>query len=280
MAIPGLSAARVAKRLLTADELDAIRRIPIADAGHGHDRFGMSRAGIAFAIGVLRPLYKHWFRVSSYGIERVPAEGGAIVAANHSGMLPLDAMMLCCDIALRGEPPRALRVVMDHFVDLLPAVGPFFTHGGGVSGARGNFHNLLSAGELVGVFPEGDVGISKPFSQRYQLTDWRVGHAELAIRHQVPIVPVAIIGAEEQWPQLGKLPIQVFGAPFIPVPVTPIPLPVHYHIHYGEPIPIPELFDAADWMRAEPVHRAAGMVRDAVEELIADGLSQREGVFR
>ena len=270
----------MARRLLTPEQLDACRRVDIADEGHGHDRFGMSRAGMAFAIGTLQPLYKYWFRVSSYGNEHVPATGGAILACNHSGMLPLDAMMLCCNLVLEGRPPRACRVVMDHFVDLLPAVGPFFTHAGAVSGARGNFHNLLEAGELVGVFPEGTVGIGKPFSQRYQLQQWRVGHAELAIRHQVPIVPVGIIGPDEQWPVLAKLPIHLMGAPYIPIPATPFPLPVHYHLHYGEPIPIPDLYEQADWMRPGPVKAASERVRDAVAALIERGLAERPGVFR
>ncbi|MFT4625972.1 MAG: 1-acyl-sn-glycerol-3-phosphate acyltransferase [Myxococcota bacterium] len=273
-------AAPLARALLSEEELAHIRRIRVVDAGHGHDRFGMSQAGIAAALGAFRPLYRDYFRVMSHGAEHVPADGAAILAANHSGTLPLDAMMLCCDVAWQADPPRALRVVMDHFVDLLPGVGRFFTRAGGIGGSRGNFHSLLDAGELIGVFPEGVPGIGKRYSERYQLQEWRIGHAELAIRHQVPVVPVAIIGAEESWPQLTRIPIRMFGSPYLPIPATPLPVPARFHIHYGPPIPIPDLYDRGDAMRAGPVREAAGRVRDAVAALIATGLAQREGVFR
>jgi 1-acyl-sn-glycerol-3-phosphate acyltransferase len=280
MSLRGLQAAAYARRVLNDEELAKIRQLRIADEGHGYDRFGMSQTGIAFALALMKPLYKNYFRVTSHGAHNIPSEGAAILASNHSGMLPIDAFMMCCDVVWQGQPPRPLRVVMDHFVDLLPGAGVFFTRAGAVSGSRGNFHNLLDQGELVAVFPEGTPGIGKPFSERYKLQEWRIGHAELAIRHQVPVVPVAVVGAEEQWPQLTRLPIQFMGAPYLPIPVLPFPLPVHYHILYGAPIPIPELFEASDCMRADAVHQAAMMVRDSVADLIRDGLELRDGVFR
>ena len=274
------AAAPLARALLTPEELDHLRRIRITDAGHGHDRFGMSQAGMAAALAATKPLYHHWFRVTSHGIHHVPDTGAALLAANHSGMLPLDAMMLCCDVAWRAEPPRALRVVMDHFVGELPMVGRFFTRAGGFGGSRGNLHALLDAGELVGVFPEGAPGIGKPFRDRYQLQEWRIGHAELALRHRVPIVPVAIVGAEESWPQLTRLPIRAFGSPWLPVPATPLPLPARFHIHYGAPIPVPELYGPEDALRASAVRDAAARVHDAVAALLERGLAERPGVFR
>lgn len=241
----------------------------------------MSHGGIGFMVGLLRPLYERYFRVTSHGAENIPPAGAAILACNHSGTIPLDAMMLSCDVLWRSEPPRVLRVVVDYFVDALPAINVLYARAGAVGGSRANFHDLLSKGELVGVFPEGVPGIGKPFSERYQLQNWRQGHAELAILHQVPVVPCAVVGAEEQWPQIGRIPgINVFGAPYLPIVATPLPLPVRYHIYYGEPIPIPELFDAGDARRAGKVAQASRLVREAVEGLIARGLDERAGVFR
>ena len=254
-------------------------RVRVDDASHGFDRFGMSQAGIARALGVTRFFYERWFRVTSHGIENIPADGAAVLAANHSGTLPFDAMMLWNDVVRQTEPPRAARVVMDHFVNLLPGISILFTRGGGFGGSRGNMHALLDAGELVVVFPEGVRGIGKPYGKRYQLQRWTEGHAEMAIRHQAPVIPVAVIGAEEQLPQIARLPIRAFGSPYIPVTATPVPLPVRYHIWYGAPIPVDEYApDQADEPAA--VAALAARVKGAVASLIHAGLAQRGGVFR
>jgi len=273
--------AQIGRRLLRPDQLERVRQLPLRDEGYGFDRFGMNRDGVALMVGLLRPLYERYFRVTSHGAENIPAEGAAIVACNHSGTIPLDAMMLACDVLWNTTPPRALRVVVDYFVDALPAVNVLYARAGAVGGSRANFHDLLDRGELIGVFPEGVPGIGKPFAERYQLRPWRPGHAELAIRHQVPVVPCAVIGAEEQWPQIGRIhSIRPFGSPYTPIVATPFPLPVHYHIHYGEPVPLGELYAAEDARRAGAVAEAAGLVRDAVQGLIDRGLAQRKGVFR
>lgn len=267
-------------RVLTPRALrERAKRIHLVDAGHGYDRFGMSRAGVAQALGVTRWLYERWFRVVSHGIEHIPPTGPALLAANHSGTLPFDGMMLWTDVVRRTEPPRVARVVMDHFVNLLPAVGTLFTRGGGFGGSRGNMHALLDAGELVAVFPEGVRGIGKRFSERYQLQRWTEGHAEMAIRHQAPVIPVAIIGAEEQLPQIARLPIRAFGSPYLPVTASPLPLPVRYHIWYGAPIPVDHL-TPRQANEPDRVAALAAEVKAAVAALIEQGLAAREGVFR
>lgn len=262
-------------------EIDrAMARLSYHDAGYGYDQFGMHPAWVRRAVKLVNPLYEHWFRVKSYGIENVPGRGSAILAANHSGVLPFDGAMIFMDIVRRHPVPRAVRPLADYFVPELPFVGVLFARLGVVAGSRGNMARLLEAGELLLLFPEGTPGIGKPFAKRYQLALWRVGHVELAIRHRVPVVPVAVIGAEEQMPLITQLPVRAFGMPSLPVPVTPVPLPVRYHIHYGPPIDLAARYpaEAAD----DPVAVDAGAreVRDAVERLIAAGLAMREGVFR
>jgi 1-acyl-sn-glycerol-3-phosphate acyltransferase len=269
-----------AARYLTRRDLrDRARRILINDAGHGHDRFGMSAGGIALGLGITSPLYEKWFRVQHYGLEHVPSEGGAILASNHSGSLPLDGMMIWADIARNSTPPRVPRVLLDHFVNELPWINIFFTRSGAFGGSRGNMHALLESGELVLVFPEGVTGIGKPFSERYRLQRWTEGHAEMAIRHQVPIVPTAVIGAEEQLPQVARIPIKAFGSPYIPITASPVPLPVRYHIHYGAPIPVVGRFTPEQATDPDAVESLTLEVRDQVAALIEAGLEQRVGVF-
>jgi 1-acyl-sn-glycerol-3-phosphate acyltransferase len=230
-------------------------------------------------VGLLGGAYSTYFRVESHGIENVPQTGPAILVANHSGMLPIDAMMLYADVVQNTFPPRVPRMVMDVFVPKLPFFSSLFARTGAVGGARGTVQRLLVDGELLGIFPEGTPGISKPFRDRYRLTPFRVGHAELAIRHRTPVIPTAIIGAEEQFVQLARLDLHPFGAPFLPVSASPVPLPVRYRIHYGTPIHLherngPEAADDPAVCRA-----AADEVQAAVQALVDHGVREREAVF-
>ncbi len=250
------------------------------DAGHGYDAFGLSPRWVAATLHLLRPVYESYFRVSSHGIENVPADGPAILAPNHSGVIPIDALMLWTDVVRRTDPPRVPRAVSDHFVPLLPFVSLLFSRCGVVGGSRGNLHHLLERGELMMIFPEGTRGVGKPFSQRYQLQEWRVGHTEMAIRHRAPVVPVAIIGAEEQFPLEVRLPVHLFGAPYLPVGPVPFPLPVHYHIHYGPPIALHDGHPPEDADDPAITAAAAAQVKAAVQSLIETGLAQRKGWFR
>ncbi|MCC6807486.1 MAG: acyltransferase family protein [Deltaproteobacteria bacterium] len=257
----------------------ALPSIAFDDAGHGYDRFGLSPSALRVAFAAAWPLYRYYFRVASVGAEHVPKAGAAIVVANHSGMLPFDGMMLCMDVAQQRQ--RALRPLADHAVGALPFIGVAMQRIGAVSGTSTNARALLEAGEILLVFPEGVPGISKPARRKYRLTHWRPGHAELALRHKAPIIPAAVVGAEEQFPivhnskRLGRL----VGAPhvplpFLPVPFVPVPLPVKYRIYYGEPI-VPE-GDAND---PSAVEHAAWQTQNAVQALIARGLRERRGSF-
>jgi 1-acyl-sn-glycerol-3-phosphate acyltransferase len=129
------------------------------------------------------------------------------------------------------------------------------------------------------IFPEGVPGVAKHFRRRYELAEWRVGHVEFAIRHRVPIIPAAIVGAEEQMPQIGRLSVHAFGIPHVPIPLTPLPLPVRYHIRYGRPIVLDADYapDAAD----EPavLERAAALAKAAVQELLEGARKERKGWF-
>lgn len=243
------------------------------DEGHGFDVFGFHPPALAAAVQASAPIYERYFRVDSVGAEQIPASGPAIVIANHAGVLPVDAAMLCLDILRRSA--RIPRAVSDHFVPRLPIVSTYFARLGVVSGTRTNVRTLLERGELIVIWPEGVSGMSKRFADRYHLQHWSVGFAELALRYHAPVIPVAVLGAEESWPLLGKLRVQLFGSPYLPVPATLLPLPTHYHIRYGSPLQLegaPE--DPHD------VTAAAERARDELAHLLRDALDARRGVFR
>lgn len=269
-------------RVITPGALQSrAAQVQMSDAGHGFDRFGLHREWVSLALGITAPFYDHWFRVTSHDSHHIPAEGAAVLACNHSGTLPFDAMMVWADVVRQTDPPRVPRPIADYFVSLLPWVSVLYSRAGAIGGTRENFRAILDSGEMLLVFPEGSPGIGKPFKDRYKLTAWRAGHAELAIRHQVPVVPIAVVGAEEQMPQIGRIErIKLFGAPWLPITATPFPLPVHYHVWYGAPIALQEQFGPEQADHPGAVAEAARQVRIAVEGLIARGLEERQGVFR
>ena len=270
----------ITRRLIPEHELARLHEVAHRDAGQGFDEFGMHPDGVVLAAALLRVPYRRYFRVESSGAEHLPATGPGIVVANHSGMLPVDAAMLYADVLGFTDPPRVLRAVADHFVLRLPWFSTLVARAGVIGGARESCARLLERGELLLIFPEGAPGIGKPRAQRYHLAEWRVGHAELAIRHHAPVIPAAVIGAEEQWPELFKLRgLHPFGAPYLPIPMTPLPLPVRYHILYGEPIELGQRYAAEDADRPAVVAAAAAEVRVAVEALIKQGLAARKGLF-
>lgn len=258
---------------------DAPGELQYHDAGHGFDVLGFDPRAFELALGLSRFAYERYFRVVSHGSEHLPRAGAAILASNHSGLLPIDGAMIVVDVARHTSPSRVTRVIGDVFIPFMPWIGTLMSRVGVVAGSAGNFRHLLETGELVLVFPEGAPGIGKGWGKRYELQDWRVGHAELALRHHVPVVPVAVVGAEEAWPELWRLDsVHAFGAPFLPIPATPLPMPVRFHIYYGQPLALHEEGHDPDDPLA--VRHAAGKVKSAVEELIARGLSERAGLFR
>jgi 1-acyl-sn-glycerol-3-phosphate acyltransferase len=281
MAFPP-AVARALTRLIGTDANRArAAQLAFANTGHGYDAFGMHPDFIAFGDALVSFLYERWFRVKSYDAHHVPRHGPAILAANHSGTLPFDGMMLWADVLRHTDPPRSPRPVADYFVPTLPFIGTLFARAGVVGGSRGNVRKLLEQDSLLMLFPEGTGGIGKPFSKRYQLQDWRQGHCEMAIRFRAPVVPVGIVGAEEQMPQVATIPVEGLGLPmpFIPIPATPLPLPVRYHILYGPPLRFDLEYKPDDADDPLVVRAAAQRVREAVEGLIHRGLAAREGVF-
>jgi 1-acyl-sn-glycerol-3-phosphate acyltransferase len=278
MPVPPSVARRLNAWLGSAEAHARVSRLAFADAGHGYDAFGMHPEFVELGETVTRFLYDSWFRVRSYDAHHIPREGPAILAANHSGTLPFDGMMLWTDVLRHTDPPRTPRPVADYFVSSLPFWGTLVARAGAVGGSRGNVRRLLEGGDLLMLFPEGTGGIGKRFSDRYKLQEWRQGHCEMAIRFRAPVVPVGIVGAEEQMPQIAAIPLK--GAvPFLPIPATLLPLPVRYHILYGPPLRFDQEYRPDDADDPEIVSSAAARVKAAVEDLIARGLRERPGVF-
>src|SRR5919205_4456885 len=172
---------------------------------YGVDPYGFD---IDYAIAALAPflwLYRNYFRVEVHAIERVPAEGRVLLVANHSGQLPFDAAMLGVSLLVDMDPPRAARALVEKWVPTLPFVSPFYARLGQVVGTPENCRRLLAAEEAILVFPEGVRGLNKPWRKRYRLQDFGLGFMRLALETGTPVVPIGVVGAEEQAPALLDL---------------------------------------------------------------------------
>lgn len=235
---------------------------------------------------VVRPLYRNWFRVRMRGLEHVPASGPALVVANHSGVLPLDAIML--QVGIHDEHPeqRNLRVLSADLVYDVPVLSYLARRSGHIRADRELALRLLCAGELVGVFPEGFKGTGKPFSERYQLQRFgRGGFASTASEAGVPIIPCAIVGAEEIYPMIGnaRAVAKLLRLPYFPVtplfpwlgPVGAIPLPSNWIIEFCPPV--------ATWPAAagqpEEVSCLADKVRETIQHKVDELVAQRGPAF-
>ena len=229
-------------------------------------------------------LYRFYFRVCAHDIERVPP-GRVLVIANHAGQLPFDGMMLSTALLLEAEPPRIARSMGEYWIPRLPLVSVGAARSGALVGTPENCTQMLENGECVVVFPEGARGLNKPFEDRYQLQRFGLGFMRLALETRTPIVPVGIVGSEEQQPGLANFEglARLLGMPAFPItlgfpwlgPLGMLPLPVRYQIHFGEPL----VFEGEGSDEDAVVQAKVDEVRHAIEALLAQGLRERPGVF-
>jgi 1-acyl-sn-glycerol-3-phosphate acyltransferase len=247
----------------------------------GFDPFGLSRDHVRGVVRVARWLYRHYFRAQAFGVEHIPTDGRVIFVANHSGQLPWDGLVIGAATFLEPPQPRLLRSMVEYFVPSVPFASYLFARWGQITGTPENCRRLLAAEEAVLVFPEGARGISKPFSKRYQLAEFGKGFLRLALEMQAPVVPVAVIGAEEQAPAVNVKPIaRALGMPSFPVvpypPFLPVvPLPVKYRLYFGEPM----MFTGDPDDDEENLDDKAKQVKNRIQSMIHMGLRARQHIF-
>jgi 1-acyl-sn-glycerol-3-phosphate acyltransferase len=241
-----------------------------------------------FFLAALRPIAQKWFRVEVRGAENIPAEGGALVVSNHSGTIPVDGLMTM--VAVHDHTGRHLRPLGADLVFKMPVVSSLARKGGTTLACSEDAERMLRGGELVGVWPEGFKGIGKPYAERYKLQRFgRGGFVSAALRTQVPIVPLSVVGAEEIYPLIANLPslARVLGLPYLPVtplfpwlgPLGLVPLPSKWLLEFGEPIRTDEL-DAGAADDPMLVFNVTDQVRETIQSTLYSLLMQRQSVFR
>ena len=241
----------------------------------------------AVMMRVLRPLAEKWFRIEVRGIENIPAEAGALLVSNHSGTLPLDALMT--SLVVHDHADRYLRALGADLVFTLPFVSELARKSGATLACGDDAERMLAEGELVGVWPEGFKGIGKPYRERYKLQRFgRGGFVSAAIKTGVPIVPCSVVGAEEIYPLIGNIPAlaKMLKLPYVPVtptfpllgPLGLVPLPSKWVIEFGEPIRTDAYPDgAAD----DPmlVFNVKDQVRETIQQTLYTLLMHRTHIF-
>lgn len=276
--LPGLGA-------LQEELMEQLGKAPLRLNEYGYDPYGLHPETAARMLVPAALLYRYWFRVETHGIERVPP-GPVMLIGNHSGQFGYDGSMLGVAMLLNGVPPRLVRGMAEYLFWRTPFAGTAVSRMGTLVGTPENCVEMLRNGECVAVFPEGARGANKPYRDRYQLQRFGKGFMRIALASGAPIVPVGIVGAEEQQPGFANLEDfgRKFGLPSFPITITQpwfgllgsaMALPVKYHIHFGEPLRIEGDSDDEDTVIDEKVD----VVKDAITSLLQRGLEQRSGIF-
>jgi 1-acyl-sn-glycerol-3-phosphate acyltransferase len=251
----------------------------------GFDPFGFSPDFVSWADPVLTALHRHYVRTEVFGIEQVPATGRVLLVANHSGQLPFDGVLIGASMLLDRDPPRIIRSMVERWAMTLPFVSYLFPRLGQMIGTRENCRAMLEREQAILVFPEGVRGSNKVFQKRYQLQPFGYGFMRLALETNTPIVPVGVVGGEEQIisfynaEKLGRL----LGMPALPIgpgallgPLGMVtPMPVKYRLHFGAPMTFTGSPDDEDRV----IHGYVEEVKAELNRLIQHGRATRKGIF-
>jgi 1-acyl-sn-glycerol-3-phosphate acyltransferase len=257
-------------------------KVPLTLGPSGVDAFGLDPEWTKYVILTVATLHRKYFRTEIHGIENVPT-GKVLLVANHSGQIPIDGALIAASLLMDADPPRFVRAMVEKWALSLPFVSLFFTRVGQVVGVPENAQRLLAQGEVLLVFPEGTRGIAKTFDQRYKLTEFGLGFMRLAIETGTPIVPVAVVGGEEQYISVANVEAvaKLLRAPVFPIipqlflPGGQLPLPTKYRLWFGEPMRFSGDPDDDDAVIEEKVW----LVKQTIQSMVNRGLKERKHIF-
>jgi 1-acyl-sn-glycerol-3-phosphate acyltransferase len=252
------------------------------------DDFGLSRAFVERWQPRLAWLLQNYFRMTVSGAERIPVMGPAMIVCNHSGLFPYDELLLKAAVTWAHPEHRSIRPLSEDFAIHLPFAGVWLNRFGCVRACPENAERLLANGETIAVFPEGAQGIGRLYRDRYRLGRFgRGGFVKLALRAQVPIIPVALVGADDAHPILGRVALPPrFGLPTLPLtptfpwlgPLGLLPLPSRWALRVGTPVHLEEDPAAAD--DRPRVARLADDIRSRVQTVLDEALESRADAYR
>lgn len=252
------------------------------------NEWGRSESMRALARRLYEPMYRHWFRVEWEGLEKIPP-GGALLVANHAGAIPSDAPAIMHGI--ETELGRPVYGLADNFFRKLPVVSILWNRLGGLPAHPDNAYRLLhDQDQLVLVFPEGTKGPAKTYDERYKLRRFgRGGFVEIAMRAGVPVVPIAVVGAEESMPIMVRLPsvASAIGVPYMPITANMLvggPLgaityfPAKFKMKVLDPVYFDVPKDRERYSRSRIMDESE-MIRDTIQSALYEMLRNRKSVW-
>ena len=253
------------------------------------DEWGRSEHMREIARRLYDPIYRHWFRAEWEGLDKIPTEGGALLVANHAAAIPSDAPAIMHGV--ETELGRPVYGLADHMFKGMPLVGTLWSRAGGVAAHPENAYRLLrEQSQLALVFPEGTKGPGKTYDERYRLRRFgRGGFVEIAMRAGVPIVPIAVVGAEESMPTLFKIPAlaKVLGVPYVPVTANMLLLgpvgalayfPAKFHLKVLDPVSFDVPPDQERYSKSR-IMDAAEDIRVNLQDTLYEMLRARRSVW-
>ncbi len=258
--------------------LDRVYDQLAATCPRGQDAWGLDLDRAMSYLEWLYPLYRRYFRVRCFGAENLP-DRPCLVVSNHSGQIAIDAVLISMAFALEPPRPQILRPMVDRFFTAIPFVGTWAAEGGAVLGDRQNCINLLNRGHSVLVFPEGVQGVTKSPKDFYRLKSFTQGFYRMALATQSPILPVAVIGAEEFYPFVyhARSTARFLGLPALPLTPHLFPLPSPVDIWLGPPIELQSHLrvDSPD----REIEVEVKKIEEQIKNMIQHGLSQRRNFW-
>jgi len=253
------------------------------------DEFGADEVVLRRSRPLWDFLQDRWWRIEVEGLANLPERGPCLLVANRSGLLPYDGIMISHAIH-RAHPAHPLpRFLVADWLITLPFMQPYLARIGGVRASRENAERLLRHGHWVVAFPEGVKGAAKLFRDRYRLQRFgRGGVIRLARDTGAPILPVAVVGAEEVHPVLFKAETvaRSVGLPFLPVtptfpwlgPAGLVPLPSKWTLRIGATLSLHGL--GVDAVEDEIlISRLNQELRAEIQAMLDDGVRARPSVF-
>lgn len=257
---------------------DRIQKVDAGQNEYGFDPFGFDPDFLRYVGPPAYWLYKKYFRTEVFDIENIPDTGRVMLVANHSGQVALDGAVVGSACIFDKNPPRVIRSMVEYWVPSIPFVSWIMARAGQVTGTRENARILLARGGCLAVFPEGVGGISKTYDKAYELQSFGLGFMRLALETNTPIVPIGVVGGEEQIPSVYNFkPLaRMLGMPAFPIsPTGPFPLPVKYRVYFGEPM----VFEGKPDEEDKVIRGKVELVKAEIETLLERGLREREGYF-
>jgi 1-acyl-sn-glycerol-3-phosphate acyltransferase len=269
---------------LARDLYERIDRIPADLNSYGYDPWGYNPDVLKRFLLPAAWLYRYYFRCKVRGIENVPS-GRVMIIGNHAGQIALDGLMISVALILEAEPPRLARGMGEYWLGSLPFMSVLLERIGSSVGTPQTCADMLEHEECVMAFPEGIRGMNKVYADAYQLQEFGLGFMRLALETKTPIVPVAVVGSEEQAPAIANLEGlgRILGMPAFPITITwpwlgplgMLPLPVRYHIEFGRPMH----FSGDTHDEDEVIEEKVADVKSTIQAMLRSGLAERRSIF-